>query len=48
MREWESTLREGEDEAASMERGGSRKKAIKGDAFIVGLSAFAGVYGWGT
>jgi hypothetical protein len=30
----------------SMERGGKKKKAIKGDAYEMGLTAFARIYGW--
>lgn len=29
-----------------MQRGGKKKKAIKGDAFEVALTAFARIYGW--
>jgi hypothetical protein len=29
-----------------MERGGKKKKAIKGDAYEMGLTAFARIYGW--
>lgn len=34
------------DDPDTMERGGKKKKAIKGDAYELGLTAFARIYGW--